>query len=281
MRDLRLDLLAAGGATTRTALRALGHSHRAMRAAVDAGVADAATRSWLVLPDAMPAIRTALAAGGAVGGASALATYGVWVTEVPPLQIATTPTTGVPAATVGTRLWVRFERDAQPWRVSIVDALAQHAVRVEREHAIASIDSALHQGLIDDGDLDRLFGMLPQRCGPWRRRLDAAAESGLESLLRVPCRDRGWTVESQVPAPGGGRSDLLIDGWLYVEADGAQWHDEPKQAAKDRRRNAAITAAGGRWLRFGYGDVVHQPVRTLDTIALVLAQGRPARRLAG
>ncbi|MCR8669961.1 endonuclease domain-containing protein [Agrococcus sp. HG114] len=275
MRDLLLDVDAAGGASTRAALRRLGHSYHALRGAVATGGLTAIGRSWLLLPTADPAVRSALSAGGILGGASALRSYGVWVTHPTPVQVALTPNSDR-GATAGTeRLWTAFEPDARPWRVSIVDALAQHARRVERDDAIASIDSALHRGLLDEAGLDRLFELLPQRCRPWRRQVDPSAESGLESLLRVPCRDRGWRVETQVPAPGGGRSDLLVDGWLWVEADGAAWHDDERQAMKDRRRNSAITANGDRWLRFGYADVVHERARTMALIALVLAQGRP------
>ncbi|WP_425844631.1 hypothetical protein [Agrococcus sp. TSP3-2-1] len=282
MRSISADVLAAQGATTRAALLALGHPYRAIRAEVASGALQAIGRSWVIIPDANPAIGAALRSGGVLGGASALRSYGVWVTELPPVQIATRPHSSPRRVPEGERIRGDFTVDEKPWRVSLVDALAQHARRVERDDAIASIDSALHQGLLDEEGLDRLFGLLPLRCRPWRRELDASAESGLESLLRVPCRDRGWRVETQAPAPGGGRGDLLIDGWLWVETDGDEWQDNEKQAAKDRKRGTAITAAGGRWLRFGYADVVHERPRTMSVIELVMAQGRPAPvRLAG
>ncbi|WP_306232085.1 endonuclease domain-containing protein [Agrococcus beijingensis] len=280
MRHLTTDLTAAGGVVKRTALRSLGHTSRQISAAVADGRLRAVGRLWVALPEADARVVAALKAGGILGGASALRSYGVWVTAETPLQIATKPSRSLPVATGSVRIWERFEPDAQPWRVSIVDALVQHARRVDRDDAIASIDSAWHQGLIGESDVDVVFRRLPQRCQSWRRLLDPDAESGLESLLRVPCRDRGWTVESQVAAPGGGSSDLLIDGWLYVEADGDEWHDNERQAAKDRRRNRAITDQGDRWLRFGYAEVVHDRERTLATIELVLAQGRPGLRRA-
>ncbi|WP_413319035.1 hypothetical protein AA0Z99_02180 [Agrococcus sp. 1P02AA] len=275
MRDLCTDVHAAGGATTRGALRRLGHPYGAIRAAVQRGDLLAIGKRWVLLPAADPSIGAALALGGVLGGATALRSFGVWVTHPAPLQIATRPHAGLGPAVGGQRIWGTFALDDRPWRVSLLDALTQHCSRVPREDAIASIDSALHQGLIGPCELETLFQALPGRCRSWRRAVDGSAESGLESLLRVPCRDRGWRVETQVPAPGGGRSDLLLDGWLFVEADGSRWHDNPEQAAKDRRRNAAITAAGDRWLRFGYADVVHERPRALALIALVLSQGRP------
>lgn len=279
MRDLLIDMDAAGGAATRKGLIQLGHTHRSLRAAVHAGLVREVGRSWLVLPAVNPSVVRALEQGGVLGGASALRSFGIWVTAATPTQIATPPHKGVRAAVHGTRIWEPFELDARPWRVSVVHALAQHASRVPRVEAIASIDSALHLGLVTEADLDRLFELLPQRCSGWRDDLDARAESGLETHVRVPCRDRGWRVRSQVPAPGGGRSDLLIEDWLYIETDGDRWHDHVGQAGRDRRRNAAITDAGGRWLRFGHADVLDRFERTMATIELVLAQGRPSRRI--
>ncbi len=273
-------MLAAGGAVTRSTLRGLGHPNRRIRAAVESGELQDVGRSWVVLPGTDPTIAAALRARGVLGGATALCSYGVWVTHVPVLQVATSPRRGVKAITTAERIWEPHDVDAQPWRVTVLDALAQHAKRVPRDDAIASIDSAWHQGLVAEPDIDQLFRRLPQRCSAWRRLLDSRAESGLESLVRVPCRDRGWRVESQVPAPGDGFSDLLLDGWLYVEADGSEWHDNEQQAAKDRRRNRAITDRGDRWLRFGYADVVHDRERTIATIAALIAQGRPVRRPA-
>ncbi|WP_347756546.1 hypothetical protein [Agrococcus sp. ProA11] len=278
MRDLSTDMRAAGGAATRSALRALGHSSRRIRAAVESGELRRIGRSWVVLPGADPTIVEALTARGVLGGATALRSYGVWVTHVPVLQVATAPSRGTEAITTAERIWEPYEPDARAWRVTVLDALVQHSKRVPRDDAIASIDSAWHQGLVGEPAIDELFRRLPRRCSAWRRLLDPRAESGLESLVRVPCRDRGWRVESQVPAPGGGFSDLLVDGWLYVEADGSEWHDNPQQAAKDRRRNRAITDRGDRWLRFGYADVVHDRDRTIASIASVLSQGRPGGR---
>lgn len=222
-------------------------------------------------------IKVALEAGGVVGGASALASYGVWVTALPRPQIATPPNKGVRSVTTGDRIWEPCTLDDLPWRVSILDALVQHARRVDTVDAIASIDSAWHQGLIDESGVEHLFRRLPKRCARWRRLLDPKAESGLESLVRVPCLARGWTVESQVPAPSGGRSDLLIDDWLYVETDGDEWHDNARQAAKDRRRNRAAIDEDSVELRFGYADVVHGIELTMASIARVLAAGRPRR----
>ncbi|MGO1732088.1 hypothetical protein [Agrococcus casei] len=73
----------------------------------------------------------------------------------------------------------------------------------------------------------------------------------------------------------GGSLDLVINGWLCVEADGAEFHDDEPQARKDRRRNNQIAAAGMRWHRFGYADIVHHLDRSIALLRTLLRQGRP------
>ncbi|HIY66329.1 MAG TPA: hypothetical protein H9830_08650 [Candidatus Agrococcus pullicola] len=66
------DMRTFGGATTRKSLQQLGHSKRALKAAVDGGLLIRVTRSWVALPDTSPRVIAALSAHGVVGGATAL-----------------------------------------------------------------------------------------------------------------------------------------------------------------------------------------------------------------
>jgi hypothetical protein len=160
MRDLTIDMLAAGGAATRAALHELGHSCAAIHLAVERGEVVAMGRRWVLLPDADPSIGLALALGGVLGGASALRSFGVRVTRPTPLLIVPRPPAGIGAAGAGGGGQGGVELDAQPWRVSLVDALAQHCARVPRKDAIASMGSALQLGLLGDRELDRLLALL-------------------------------------------------------------------------------------------------------------------------
>ncbi|HIY66328.1 MAG TPA: endonuclease domain-containing protein [Candidatus Agrococcus pullicola] len=109
--------------------------------------------------------------------------------------------------------------------------------------------------------------------------MNGRAESGLETLLRLACEDQGWDVEIQVPFRGG-RVDIVINGWLFIEVDGSQFHDVGEQARKDRIRNKQIVQAGFRWHRFGYADVVHRLDETLAVIRAILLAGAPNARAA-
>jgi hypothetical protein len=75
----------------------------------------------------------------------------------------------------------------------------------------------------------------------------------------------------QHPAAGvdGGiyRLDVAWVEWLLdVETDGDRWHLSRADRARDRARDAALSAAGWAVLRFGSADVHEHPARTLATI---------------
>jgi very-short-patch-repair endonuclease len=58
---------------------------------------------------------------------------------------------------------------------------------------------------------------------------------------------------------------------LVVELDGARYHDQPGVRASDRRRDAALTIAGWRVVRFGWEDVTAHERRTAAELTALLA----------
>jgi very-short-patch-repair endonuclease len=212
-----------------------------------------------------------------------LASYGLWVTQPPGLQVRVPPTSShVPALLPGER---RFWADEhfphggdQLWRMSVEDSLLQHTRLCSSEDAIASFDSALNRRVVTPGGIDHVFALLPRRYRRLRARIDGRAESGLETLLRLAAEAEGWRVDIQVRIPGVGRVDVLIDGWLVIELDGAKWHDGETSQEEDRRRDAELTLRGYRWHRFRSSQVLTQMPLCLEVIRTILADGRPASR---
>ncbi len=277
-----MDLSRFGGLATQPQLRRLGHSERAIREAVAAGSAQRVGRSWLASERAEPAAVRGVALRGVLGGESALRSHGVWVTHDTGLCVATPRSASrLPEMRPGEyRIRVeRITRDGERrWRVGIGAALAQALPRFRtRYEAIATLDSALHERRLSRRKLEEAVAPLPRRIRRLLPHVDPRAESGLESILRLAALERGWNVRSQVRITGVGRVDLVIDGWLVIEADGARWHDDPADAARDRERNAALVRRGYRWHRFGYAQIVHDLGGCLEVIAALLAHGRPAR----
>lgn len=128
--------------------------------------------------------------------------------------------------------------------VDLLDALTDAVQCQGPTEAIATVDSALNRGLLDQSDLAELSRRLPQRRRVLLRLVDAAAEAGSESIMRLVLRRLGFHVESQVDIPGVGRVDFLVDGWLIIECDSKEHHADWAQQRRDRRRDQAAAAQG-------------------------------------
>lgn len=279
MPDLAFDLRRCGGLAHSAQLRSWGHTPRDIRAAVEAGEVCRIRRSWIAAPGANVEARRAVGARGILGGESALRSHRIWVSHHTGSCIVSAPTASrLPALGPGE---YRIRRDCAgapgtPWRVGVIDALAQHLPRIDDDrHVVATLDSALNRRLLTAAGLDEVMRRMPRRIRRLRGRLDGRAESGLESLLRMAIEAEGWRVESQVGVAGVGRVDLVIDGWLVIEADGSAWHDEHEAIDRDRERNAALVLLGYRWHRFGYRQVMDDLPGCVEVIRALLAGGRP------
>jgi hypothetical protein len=222
----------------------------------------------------------AVALGGRLGGASALESFGVWAGHRPGLVVAVLPgASRLPPLSPGeSRLWAadRFPTESdRVFRVSLRDAIIQHARVAIRAELIATVDSALHHGLLGEFELAELLAALPERVRPSRRELDAASMAGTESLLRVDLRAQGYRVETQASIRKVGQVDLLVDGWYIVECDSREFHDGDAQQTADRRRDGEATLARYGSARFTYSQVMFRRDWCLAVVAAGLAAGRP------
>ena len=150
-------------------------------------------------------------------------------------------------------------------------ALAQTIPELDRRTAVALIDSARQQRVIDDAGLARARRLAVGRRGsvraaPWWDESVMGAESVLESLARLDCVDAGVPpdeLQVEVRAPDGtllGRGDMgfrLADGrLLVVEIDGAGVHSDLAALFRDRsRQNDLVTRGGVLILRFTWKEV--------------------------
>jgi very-short-patch-repair endonuclease len=280
MRSLTDDMQRFGNLATRSQLRALGHGDHSLRSAVEQERLHRLRKSWLVAPGANADAVRAIALCGRLTATSALASYGVWVSRPSGLWVASPPdSTRLPA--VGRnehRLWVRERfpsRDERRWRMSVADALLHYVCVGPEPDVIASVDSALHQGLVSAPTLDEIFAAAPRRVRRLRRRIRGAAESGLETLMRLACEAQGWHIDVQVYVDGVGRVDLLIDGWLVIELDGDEWHSDAASRDEDSRRDAELIRIGYRFHRFRYRQVMNQLAMCVEVVREMLAGGRP------
>lgn len=185
MRSIENDLTRSGDLARVDFLRALGHSARTLSAARRTGRVYSPRRGWVATARAAPAAVRAVALGGRLGGASALESYGVWAGHRTGLVVAVAPgTSRLPPTLPGeSRLWAndRFPVNGdRKFRVSLRDAILQHARGADRAELIATLDSALHHGLLGEFELAELLAVLPERVRPSASELDASAMAGTE-----------------------------------------------------------------------------------------------------
>jgi very-short-patch-repair endonuclease len=204
----------------------------------------------------------AIRVGGRLACVSELRRRGVWVLDTPQVHVHLPPT--------ASRLRIDPHGSRGHWRplvdperserdhVSITDALLQAHRCLSLPAWIASVDSCVHLGRLTSVELGSLRNNLRARDAGALDLADAAAESGLESIVRVIARQLGFRVRSQVVIPGVGRIDLIVEDWIVIETDGSAFHDLPL-AARDRRRDAQLASLGRTVLRPGYQLVVHHP----------------------
>lgn len=169
--------------------------------------------------------------------------------------------------------WVTLA-DAVPedWTcVSVIDALAHAIVCQPPRAAVATIDSALHLGVIAFEQIADVFRILPAKYAPLRALVDGRAESGPETLVRLMLRGLGCSVELQVEFAGVGRVDLLVDGWLVIECDSREFHQTWEQQVRDRERDLTLAARGYPTLRLTAAQIMYSPDEVLAALKGLLA----------
>lgn len=252
-------------------LRGRGWSKRELASAVADGRLIAVRKGAYAVPDTHDDLITAGRMRGRVTGTSALRRLGVFVVENECLHVNVPPTAS------------RFPSPVRPHRihrrvllrtphpdgllVEPLDAVYDAVVAQPPRAGIATIDSALHLGVLRLDELDELFAALPRRFRRLRRLLDPRAESGPESLVRLMLRALGCSFECQVTIPGVGRVDFLVDGWLIIECDSAAHHSSWDAQRRDRRRDAAAAQRGLATLRVIAEDILWHPDEVVAAIA--------------
>ncbi|MCT9818805.1 hypothetical protein N3K63_00750 [Microbacterium sp. W1N] len=232
-----------------------------------------------VLPDLHPALLDAGRLGARLDCVSLLAALGVFVQEHARLHVQIERgSSRLPPRMPGTTAhWRRTACARAALATEIVGALAQ-AVRCQRpREAIATLDSAWHQGLVGESEIAAVFAALPCRYRPLRALLDRRSESGPETLVRLMLRALGCAVELQVVIDGVGRVDLLVDGWLIVECDSRAFHEGWDAAREDRRRDLAAAAQGYTTVRVLAEDVMYRGDEVLGALRAALSHPRAPR----
>ena len=279
---------AAVRVASRELLMSYGASGRMLTSAVAAGHLIRARRDKYLLPSEPSSLLDAVRIGGRLGCLSALEDAGIFVEDAgfshvhldhtmsrlrsPRSRFAPFTERDRGGAHLHWRPLV-YPEHAVPWSVGVEDALLQSLRCQPPVRALASIDNALHLGMVSPTGVDRILASGPASTLWLRGHVDGRAEAGQETVLRMIAIDAGFVPELQVVIPGVGRVDMVVAGRLVLEADSRLAHEGWEHHVEDRRRDLALAAAGYMSLRPAYQHTMHNPLLVRSAI-LGLLQSR-------
>ena len=253
----------------------MGVTDGELRAAVRRGsvMSDGAGTYWL--PGAGPDALAAAHVRGAVTCWSAATRLGLdLVGPAPVPHVAVPRDRPTRSSSLITIHRVTGMRGAGPV-LPLVAALSTLLRCVSTIDAVVAVDSAVRQGLVS------VSALLDRARGPGsvevRRRLglvDGRSGSVIETMLRLALRQAGLALECQVPIPGVGRMDLVVDGWLVVEVDGFAFHSGRNEYRVDRARANRLAVQGYVLVRVTWEDVMCRLDETVAMIVSVRDRGR-------
>lgn len=287
-----------GGVATRAEL--LAHvTDAALRRALAEGVVDRPARGRYRLPDqpwftervslrelASAGRRAAHEVSGTAILLTAAARWGWRMKWVP-----TRPQVAVPRGrkvSAGSRrsLDVRWRhvpaRDRDDgWVTDRVRTAMDCAVLLPADEALAVLDSALREDVVDRDELGLAAAALPrQHRARVTTLVDMATEKAanpFESVLRWIVSDiPGMTVQPQVEIFDDdgkiGRVDLADEELrIAIEADSFEWHGKLEHLERDCIRYNRLVAEGWLVLRFSWDQVMNHPERVRDIVARTVA----------
>ncbi|CAH0213575.1 type IV toxin-antitoxin system AbiEi family antitoxin domain-containing protein [Microbacterium sp. Bi128] len=258
-------------------LHAAGWSRRSLSRAVADGTLLRVRQGRYVAAGTRDEIVAATRLGGRLDCVSLLIVHGVFVHHRVDLHVQQDPLASRrPPAPHGVRYhWRRTAAPRDRSVVHVVEALAQAVQCQPPRSAVATLDSAWHLGLVDEAGIGEVFARVPRRFQVLRGLLDPRAEAGTETLVRLLLRHLGCRVDVQVRIDGVGRVDLLVDGWLIVECDSAQFHGTWHVHKNDRRRDMAALERGYVTLRLLAEDILYRPDRIRAALQRVLTHRAP------
>jgi very-short-patch-repair endonuclease len=257
---------------SRSSLLAGGFSRRQLRWHVAEGRLIRARKGRYLPGDTHPGVVRAVSLGGRIDCVSLLHLLGVHVLEHRALHVQITNGASrlpEPGADV-VRHWRVTDAHLTAVAAPLVEALVQACRCQSPRDAIATLDSALHLGLVDYRDIAEVFARLPQRFGILRQLIDARAESGPETIMRLLLRSLGRHVEVQVQLDGVGRVDLIVDGWLIVECDSRAFHEGWEAQKRDRHRDIAAAGLGYTTIRPMAEDILYRRDEVLAALKDIL-----------
>lgn len=269
----------AGGAIATHELHAAGITRTSIVKLLDAGRMHRVRQGWYALPDIAPVVRRAVRVGGVLTCATALSAHGFWSVSdrgthvrVPrnACRLRSAEDSRRRLSDRPTMVTVHW-RDGFPERRRLVaspeDALDDWFRCAPRDWALGGLDSVIRTRPVDRERLLERYGV-----SEWEG-VDGRCESGTENVFYRRMLRLGIHPWRQVRIPGSSPFDFLIGSRLLVEVDGATFHDEAGQFARDRAKDALAHALGYLPLRFSHDQVIHGWTHVEAAVLSVVGRG--------
>lgn len=261
-------LASLGGAGNTRLLERNGVSRRSLESAVRAAAVVRLARGVYALPGADPVLAHAARHHAVPACVTAAAAAGLWVVKRPDLpHLASRHGRAVPGCVM--------HRSALP--LTVLDIVCQSLRCLPPIEALTVAESAVKMGLVQLPALRERFPAAREKA---IRTLVAAIRptsgSIIETMARYLLEAAGLTVEVQVPVPGMGHLDLLVDGLLGIEADGFAFHSNRAAYREDRRRWNITVVRGVPTLRVTFEMLLGEP----HTFVRMVQQGLATYRTA-
>jgi len=245
-------------------LAAAGVSDFQLKGALSSGALVRVARGVYAIPGADPqlvAIRSLPAEPACV---SAAHFGGLWVLEAPKqLHVALTHSRSYQG-------FVCHRAAAPP---TLLDTVVQSLRCLPDLDGLVIAESAVAlKGLPLSALRERLAGRNDARERKIVTSIVPQSQSVIECLARFQLRRAGFHVESQVNIPGMGHLDLMVDGRLGIETDGAGFHMDRKSFEEDRRRWNVTTRLGVPTLVVSYPLLKYRPQEFIAMVREALSR---------
>jgi len=158
-----------------------------------------------------------------------------------------------------------------------LDVLAACVAPLEQ---VAILGAALGSGFIAPHELQDLKKSSRRRRTWLRSHVSPLSQSIGESFVRVALKEAGLRVQPQARPIAGGPADMVVEGALIVEVDGAAYHQSGPAFKNDRDRDRRAAIQGWPTMRFTHAEATSELGEVVaDVVAwLVRHHDNPALR---
>lgn len=242
------------------------------------GVLKRVRHGWYQAPNFVtpnPDVVTAVASGGALTGARALALRGAWDSGSPEIPVRAAYTHRIQQLD-GVHPVALPQRNNSPITQSVdsLEVAFQVLVLTNDATTVTVVgDSLIQRKLLSLTEMERLVESYPQSIRNRISRVDGKAESGAETFVRMWLEAQNVRFIPQfVVEQLHARVDFLVEGDVIIEVDSRAHHTGEVNYQRDRTRDQQLSALGYRVIRVTYEDVFFNWSVVSQTVLAALNQ---------